>query len=67
MSLSLVAHTHTHIYTHARTHIKGVASGKAEGYLAPAINTNQKPLYLIRTAGIIYQLPALTSLFAGID
>ena len=63
-------HTHTHTHTHTQTrhtHTTGVASGKAEGYLVPAINTNQKPLYLIRTAVAVYQLQSPTSLFADID
>lgn len=52
---------------HNYTHKVGVASRKAEGYLVPAINTDQKPFYLIRTALSIYQLQSPTSLFADIE
>lgn len=65
MPLSSAALTHTE--THSQIYITGVASGKAEGYLVPAINTNQKPLYLIRTAVAVYQPHSPTFLLADID
>lgn len=64
--LELSYNTHTQ-HAHTFTRITSIAAGKAERYLVPAINTNQKPLYLIRTTGVFYLLPASAFLFADTD
>lgn len=65
--MSRATHTHTHTQYTQIYSVRGVAGGKAKGYLVAAINTNQKPLYLIRTAEAVHKLQPPSSLFANID